>query len=253
MKVEGVVDFDVRVPVDNAGLVENVHHAFSLGLPELPEFGGDWDETLQIVAGGPSALSAPLDGPTLALNGAMRIFTQRGLAPSYWAGCDPQEALADFIPDDPPQSTFYLVASKCHPKVFEKLRGRSVIVWHVSDEATWPIVRDHHPVLAWVSITLCSFELMARLGWKRFSVWGWDGSYVDGQDHAFPQPHRSDDIEVDLNGRKFSTTTTWALEAQTATVALAGFPFKIHVHGDGFMPAMLRTFLDKRVMTDSIA
>ena len=244
------MDFDVRVPLDDAGLIANVHQALALGLPELAEFCGDWDETLQIIAGGPSALKAPLNGPTLALNGGMRVFTQRGIAPSYWAACDPQEVVADFLPEDPPSSTLYLVASKCHPRVFEKLRGRSVLVWHVSDQGTWPIVKDRNPVLPWVSITLCSFELMARLGWRRFSVWGWDGSYVDGQHHAFPQGHVNDDIEVDLNGRKFATTTAWALEAQTATVALAGFPFKVHVHGDGFMPAMLREFLDRRVMTD---
>lgn len=250
MSVDGVVDFDVQVPVDHGGLIANVNHALSLKPRELRESYEGRPGTLQIIAGGPSARNAPLMGNTLALNGALRLFTDQGLAPSYWAACDPQEMLADFLPDDPPVSTVYLVASKCHPSVFEKLQGRQVVVWHVSDEATWPLVQSRNPVLAWVSITLCSFELMARLGWRRFEVWGWDGSYINGQDHAISQPHRADDIEVDLNGQKFATTTTWALEAQTATVALAGFPFKIHVHGDGFMPAMLREFLGKRVVTD---
>jgi hypothetical protein len=36
------IAFDVRVPVDDAGLVANVRHALSLGLPELRDFEYPW-------------------------------------------------------------------------------------------------------------------------------------------------------------------------------------------------------------------
>lgn len=238
------------MPLDDAALASNVRHALTLGLLEPKDVELPFHEPITIIANGPSARDAPLTGPTCALNGALQLFTEKGLAPTYWAACDPQEMVADFVPDDPPEETVYLVASKCHPRVFEKLAGRKVVLWHVSDDATWDLVKDRQAVLAWVSVTLCTPELLARLGWRQFHIYGWDGCYIDGADHAVGQAHKADNIEIGLGDRAFPTTTTWALEAQTACTALAGFPFPIHVHGSGFVPALLKHFLSRRVMTD---
>lgn len=247
-----VVQFATHVPVDDEGLQANVRHALRLDLPELRDFEYPWKERLAIIASGPSALSADLTGKTLAINGALRLFTERGLAPTYWVACDPQELVAEFLPDAPPRHTTYLVASKCHPKVFEKLRGYNVIIWHVADTATWPLLEDRFPVQAWTSVTLCAFELMARLGWRGFDVWGWDGCFLEGQEYAVPQWENEGLQDVMVGDELFHSTHAWALEAQSATHALAGFPFPVHVHGPGFIAAMCRAFLPKRIVTDPI-
>src|SRR5580765_5062864 len=170
------VEFVVSTPVSDEDLVANVRHALTLGLPELCDFEYAWNGPLTVVASGPSALKAPFDGKTLAINGALGLFTRAGRAPTYWVACDPQELVADFL-DEMPESTTYLIASKCHPKVFERLRDRKVILWHVHDECTWELTKERQPVARAVSVTICAFELMARLGWRRFDTWGWDGCF----------------------------------------------------------------------------
>ena len=223
-----LIEFDIRVPVADEGLVSNVRHALSLGLPEVTFVPGS--EVLTVIANGPTARHAPLDGSTLAVNGALGLFTERDLAPTYWAACDPQEVVAEFVRDAPPETT-YLVASKCHPSVFEALKGRKVMLWHVDDHATWSLVRDRDPVMSGVSVTICAFELMRRLGFDRFETWGWDGCLTDGQTHAVPQCAGGLARTVEVGERRFESTTTWALEAQDAWDKLRDLPIAINGGG----------------------
>lgn len=235
------VEFEIRTPTDDAGLVRNVEHALSLGLPEIVT-GPHRSQRLKIIANGPTARSAPLGGPTLALNGALRSCLSRGVAPAWWAACDPQPLVADFLAEAP-EATTYLVASKCDPAVFRALKGRNVLLWHIDDFATWDLVKDRNPVSTAVSITICAFELGERLGFSRFETWGWDGCYIDGLDHASPQAHRATDIENEVGDQVFSTTTSWALEAQDAYHKFSLTPRDVEIRGPGMIGAILR-YLD---------
>lgn len=252
--MQGEITFDVRTPLDGETLVRHVEHALTLGHPELRDFEYPWAGPLKVIANGPSARHAPLDGHTLAVNNSLKLFTDQGLAPTYWAGCDPQEHLADFL-TEAPESTTYLVASKCHPRVFEALKGKNVILWHVHDEPTRKLTEDLFPVCRACSITLCSFELMARLGWRKFDVWGWDGCVMDGIDHAAPQDWKGEHVQIEVSdgtdAKTFTSTASWALEANDAILALRGFPFDIHIHGGGMIGAILKIYLPVHIVTDS--
>lgn len=232
-----MIDFEIRTPLDDQTLVRHVEHALSLGLPTLSQL-RDRSDRLTIVANGPSARQARPRGATLALNGALGAFQRRGAAPTWWAACDPQEVVASFL-DETPMETTYLVASKCHPAVFEQLRHRNVILWHVDDHATWDLVKDLSPVSTAVSITICAFELGERLGFGRFKTWGWDGCYFGNIDHAMPQAHRGQDIENEVGDRIYRTTTTWALEAQDAVRKFRLKPRDVTIHGRGMIGAVL--------------
>lgn len=229
--MRGVVEFETVVPVDDAGLAANVTACLALGLPEVG-YALPRADRLTIVANGPSALYAPHDGPTLAVNGALGLFEQ---GPTWFAGCDPQEHLADFL-KDPPRETVYLIASKCHPAVFEALKHRTVLVWHVDDHATWDLVQDRDPIMSGVSITICAFELMSRFGFRGFDTWGWDGCYLDGRDHAVPQRIVPTNITMEVGPKTFATTTTWALEGQNAHQKLS--ELDISIHGGGMIGAI---------------
>ena len=246
-----MIQFQVNVPLDDDTLIAHVKHALSLGLPELRDFEYSWDGTLKVIASGPSARQADLSGKTAAINGALRLFAERDVAPTYWIACDPQEKVVEFL-GAIPEETVYLVASKCHPAVFERLKNRNVVLWHVHDEATWPLIADRYPVSRGVSVTICAFEVWARLGWRKFDIWGWDGCIMDGKANVIPQDNGGGEIMVHVDDRKFLSTTVWALEAQDATMWLRGFPFPIHIHGGGLTGAILRSGSSTHVTEDPL-
>ena len=220
------------------------HHiatAVARGLPEALS-----RQAITIIANGPTALDVDLraiKGPTLAVNGAIRLFTDQGLAPTYWAACDPQALVADFLPDEPPMETIYLVASKCHPSVIEKLKGRDVRIWHVTAHPSEGLAR----VMGCTSITMCATWLLHRMGFTDFDYHGWDGCFIGGRHHA------SDDSQWDIEalemdydgeivgdttvgGRTFETARSWAAEAMDATLFFQlaeRFDLGINIHGDG--------------------
>lgn len=239
-----VIEFEIRVPVDANGLCANVRDCLTRGLPEL-RHKPQRHERLTVVANGPTARHAPLNGPSLAINNALSLFTAQGLAPTYWIGCDPQPLLADFLADAPPETT-YLVASKCHPSVFDALTGRKVIVWHIDDVATWGLLEHRDAVLSSVSVTICAFEVMSRLGFRKFDVWGWDGCFIDGEANAVAQWINPERRKVIVGGQTFESTPMWALEAQDAVNKLAGIRENIAIHGGGMVGAIFDALLPIR-------
>lgn len=226
-----VIDFDVRVPYPDDVLVQRVAENAARGLPEVQP-GPDRDGVLTIIANGPSAVQADTRGTTLAVNGALRLFTDESWAPDYWAGCDPQPAMTQFV-RSAPYETEYFVASKCHADLFDALEGHKVTLWHVGDS---------HPegIPTACSITLVAMALFRKMGWRKFRTWGWDGCYMDGRHHATEQPHGGDDVTVIVGDRSFKTTTTWACEAQDAVNQLTYADYEVEVMGGGLIGAVLK-------------
>lgn len=225
--------FDLHTPLDDDTITAQIRHSMSLRLPEL--FAAE-PMTLNVVANGPSAINAPLDGPTLALNGALKsVFLKNGTLPTYWAACDPQALVADFLPDDPPREITYLVASKCHPSVFEKLAGHDVRLWHVGDYLP-------HGVPSACSVTLTMLNAFFMMGVRRFNVWGWDCCVADdGQHHAGESGGLSDIKTVTCGDRIFLSTAAWANEAQTALYLIRLYEFfraEVNIFGPSMIQAI---------------
>lgn len=220
-----VIEFDLKTPLNETTIREHIAHANGLGLSS--SLGAD--ATLTVIAGGPSARDAPQDGTVLALNGAIRLCPSA----KFFAACDPQALVADFL-RLPPRGTQYHIASKCHPDVFKTLQHRDVRLWHVADYVPGGI-----PTAP--SITLTALNLFFRMGWRRFEVYGWDGHFLNGLDHASPQPFKADLIDIEVGERLFHTTTTWAAEAQDAAYLLPIYEFlgaEITIHGDSMIKAI---------------
>ena len=230
----GEIEFEFVVPPENVSRA-NIEANHKLGLKQSC----DDASVLRIIANGPSSLDAPLDGPTLALNGAYNLFMNSGRFPTMWAACDPQGLVADFLPDTLSPETLYLPASKCDPKVFAKLEGLNKRIWDVADYVT-----TGRPVYCASSITSCSIGLMVQRGWTRFEVWGWDCCFLDGRHHAHEQQGVGvETIEIECDGRRFVTTRTWLAEAlDVANKLKPVFDYmglEIVLKGDGFLKHFL--------------
>jgi hypothetical protein len=234
----GVVQFEIRTPLDGAAIRAHIQSALSRGLDEV-EIAAPRDERLTIVANGPSALDAPLTGPpgpsgpspssrTLAINNALRLFVERGHAPDYWMASDPQACVADYL-HGAPRDTVYLVASKCHPAVFDALRDRRVVVWHCAEPGTLDLLTGRLVIQSSITVTLCALNLMPVLGFCRLDTWGWDGCYLADRDHAAAQPHhRVRDITLEVGPGQFATTASWAAEAQESRAPVPVPPAQRH-------------------------
>lgn len=244
--VQPAVDFAVKLPENPNFLRRNVEHALSLGLPQLTLSGqAPRSDRLSIIANGPSAARAPMgtletlrDRPRaniLAVNGALKLFRR---APDFWAACDPQELVSDFLIEAPRETT-YLVASQCHPEVFRRLRDRRVVLWHLNEEATWDLTRHLEPIAVAPTVTICAFDVSARLGFTRFDTWGWDGCFMDGRGHAAEQREAGSNITNEVGDWVFETTTSWALEARDAVERFRLEPTDLRVHGNGMIAATL--------------
>lgn len=231
------IEFDVHTPLTKLIIAGHIAHALSLGLPEAD---GDELSTLNIIANGPSARGQTFVGPCMALNGAINLFPEDD-PPFMWACCDPQELVADFLKNPSPKTT-YIVASKCHPAVFERLAGLDVRLWHINDHDI-PGVRR---VPCAVSITLCAMMLAQRLGWRRLNIYGWDACFSDdgahhgsGEGHA-PMPET---VDIEVGERHFTTCATWGAEAHDAMNIIPVMEWcgvEVHVHGDGMIAAIRR-------------
>jgi hypothetical protein len=266
------VAFDIITPANADALGANIAHARSLGLPQADDAE---IKTLNIIANGPSATLYDFDAPgdTLAVNGALKHFTDRGKAPTFWACCDPQALVADFL-TDPPLHTIYLIASKCHPLVFQMLQGRDVRLWDIDDH---PATKEGCRAVAVASsVTLCIQTLMSRpggiFGYRHFEIYGWDACFGEGLEHhagqhsetrpdnyvqvtvgasVVPPPqipawllerHRFPDLrERYVGGRTFETSHTWAAEAQDAVLLTHYADYSVNLHGDGLVKAILES------------
>lgn len=222
------VEFETKTPVTDEQVERNVAHALSLGLPEAD---AEPLPLLRVIANGPSALQAPLDGPTLALNGALALFPQ---GPTFWAACDPQPLVAEFL-ENPPTGTIYYVASKCHPNVFDALKDRNVRLWHPSDYDVPGKRQSRHAT----TITLTAPALFRRLGWRRFEFWGWDACTMAGKHHAIERGDLPDQIVASIKGREFHTRHAWALEAKEAEFILQIADYEWEIKGDGMIAAYM--------------
>ena len=249
-----IVGFQAILPCSDEICLGQIAQTEKLGLPDALT-----RNSLAIIANGPSARGLDLrtfEGHTMALNGSIQLFLEQGLCPTYWACCDPQEQVADMLPENPPYNTTFLVASKCHPRVFHKLRNNDVLVWHIKD---YP-AEGRHRISLCSSITLSATWLMYRMGFTDFEYWGWDGCFMEGKHHASQDNDWSTKPILYMNyggkvennevvgGRTFTTTRTWAAEGKGAEqfFQLAEyFDIGIKIHGDGMFECVRKSIMEQ--------
>lgn len=244
--------FKAILPASDETCRQQIASAMRRGLPEAVL----QRRRMTIIANGPSARQvdlAAINHPTMAVNGSLKLFLEQGVVPHYWAACDPQALVADFLPDTPPLDTIYLVAAKCHPSVFDKLAHRQVRVWNLTDHKLDS--RLNIPTCS--SITMSAAWLAYRMGFTDFDFWGWDGCFMDGLHHASEAPtdappplyvNYGGTVEGEnvTGGRNYPTTVSWAMEAEDAGqfFQLARyFNIGVTIHGDGMFRAAQESIL----------
>jgi hypothetical protein len=160
------------------------------------------------------------DSDVVSVSGAHDFLLSKGIVPRFHIECDPRPHKADNIAK-PHSETEYLLASTCHPKMFEKIEGAKIRLWHTSDgEVARRIVdelKSKAPlVFGGGSVGLRAITVMYRMGYRKLSIFGMDCSFSDDGSLKWAGAHAQKEnqkefplIRVAYNGRIF--TTTWIL------------------------------------------
>lgn len=194
----------------------------------------------------------------VSMNNAWRLLVENGIKPDTHIMLDARPENADFV-KDAPEGVRYLVASQCHPDVFEALKDRDVVMWHngygdntflrAALDPWWDEGPDQRPCIlvpGGGTVGLRAFWLSAFSGYKTIHGYGLDSSYADdGAHHAYSQALNDDDrtVIVTLMGKEYRCAVWMARQAdefQGTWRELRRRGVNIFIHGRGLIPDLYR-------------
>jgi hypothetical protein len=254
---EDVVDVGIlNVPEEQvkANVRANLARGFAQATPHESN-----DFEVMILGGGPS-LDAHLeeiralraDGVKLiALNGAHDWCLDNGLTPSAMIMVDAREFNARFT-RRPVSACRYLLASQCHPSVFDGIPPEQVVLWHTTAEMIREELDAADPVWFGIpggsTVLLRAIPLLRMLGYCKFHLFGCDSCLQGEQHHAYAQPENDDPlaIPVTVGGRVFHCHAWMLSQAQEFQdlIRYLGEAFELEVHGDGLLAHILNVGAD---------
>lgn len=241
--------------VKNSTITAQIRETFSKNLEHLADqYVVPNNATLCIVGGGPS-LAHDLEelkerqenGDVIwALNNAFNYLKANGIYPHCQVMLDARPENAEFVPDD--TKALLLYASQCHEDVFAKARGK-VMVWNSATGNILDLMKEFKIrsviVQNCTSVGVSALGLAQMFGFRDVHLFGYDSSYTNGHNHAYPQPLNDAErrIEVTVNGEKFECAPWMATQVEDFKRSAQGYldiGMVISVHGNGLLPYVAR-------------
>jgi uncharacterized Rossmann fold enzyme len=185
----------------------------------------------------------------ITCSGAHKFLVDRGIVPNYHLEVDPREHKVKLI-GQPQKKTEYLIASTCHPKVFDHLDGYNVKLWHVFDateEGKRLLPHGEWAVTGGCDAGLRAMAMAAFLGFRNLHMFGMDGNAKAGSKHAAEHPNKVpefNEVEYPEGSGKLWYTTGGMLEAakqvghEMNMLPLVKFTF----HGKGLIQTMYKNY-----------
>lgn len=186
----------------------------------------------------------------VCVNGSHDWLIHHEVVPDTLVLCDALPSISDLFTPHP--DVDYLVASQCHPKVFDKLKGYKVTIWHswLSNESLGcPIesIVDKHGVKGWIvygggTAALRCLNLGYLMGFRKFVYFGLDSSFL-GERHHVAGGNKGDPIELEYQGQSFDTDKSLASQAQDFEdlYSITFNDCRIDAIGEGLIPIICRS------------
>lgn len=253
--------------MQSCATVEEMHGNFyatlDRGYESIVPHLGKYPGKVCIVGAGPSLEETykELDGDVLAINSSIKFLLDHGVVPKWAMLWDASPLVANFAIPHP--EVTYLVASRCHPSVFEKLKDCNVLVWHaggdhdIIDVMERPEVcvklKQPEPLINGGSagVTRGIFVAVA-LGYRELHIFGADSSYLNGATHIRGSLVPEKDVFFaigDKPPRWFRTTPEWAAQVEEYKwifMMAIQHGVILETHGDGMLPYMHALLVAKR-------
>lgn len=256
-KVLGVGEPQEVIALCNTPDEELFANILTNGMLDLPWLSDSpaHDEHVVIVGGGPSlAETLPeikwrqsVGQKVVALNGSADWLKDNGVVPDWHIVLDPRKENARFVSKLAAKK--YLIASQCHPVVFDALFGADVTLFHpaIPDIGSYlPSGRDYTMIGGGISSGLTAMAVVYALGFRQIHLYGYDSSDRESEAHAYSQSETEKEkarVEVWCGGKRFVSSITMYAQAEKFpefAQMLANEGCVITVHGDGLLPTIAR-------------
>lgn len=243
---------------------ENFYATLDRGYDPINEYLYKQQGKVCLVGAGPSIETTldEMEGDICAINSAIGFLLDHGKVPKWAMLWDASPLVANFAVPHP--EVTYLVASRCHQSVFERLKDCKVIVWHAAGDHDIIKVMNKPEVIAKqkveeplipggsAGITRGIF-VMTALGYTEVHIFGADSSYSSlGNTHVRGSLVPEKDMMIAIGNSPpqwFRTTPEWAAQVEeykAIYVMSTQQGIKLEVHGEGMLPTMHRLLVAKR-------
>lgn len=249
---------EIGLNEDEKIIQENVQRNIRRTLPQVQCWQPQPDVTLLIAGGGPS-LELELDdlrakyadgAKVVSINNTHDWLIERGINPSLHIMLDARDFNSRFV-QKPISSCKYLIASQCHPSVFDALEGHDVYLWHPCSTDADVAVLDayylgqYYRVVGGGTVMTRAFTLLQMLGFSKFEVYGFDSCFMNDKHHSYNQPENDggEVLNVEVAGRMFKCAHWMYVQAQDflGTTKALGQNVDMIVHGDGLISHLIKT------------
>lgn len=210
------------------------------GGPSLNDY---TDEIVKLRAGGM---------PLVTTNGTYNWAINNGMKPSMQLIIDAREFNHRFV-RPLVDGCKYMLASQCHPTVFEGMPKDRTYIWHVgSNDGDISDLLDElyeiwFPCPGGSTVTLRGLCLLRMLGFHKIHMYGFDSCHIDGAHHAYEQPENNygsdKTIPVSVGGKVFACDPWMYCQAKEwmEMVRMFGDEIDLDVKGDGLIAHIIKT------------
>lgn len=233
--------FPTRPATADDDMLEHVRSALGRRLPRA-RMCKPHDRVMSIAAGGPSLGDTwgGLTGVIVTANASLGFLLERGVTPWACGLLDARPHIADLI--EPHDEVFFFVASVCHPRVFDKLKGCKVVLWHPGGMPgiEYAVPEGHDLIGGGTTMGMRWWSLGYFMGFRRFEGHGLDSSYRGMQTHAYPDYRDGNQPDLVIDGLATSLNFLQQIDdfkqmqATFAALAEADRP-SMKLHGDGLL------------------
>lgn len=242
-----VIPLQVRAScvMGDEALYEHIRLALERKLP-FAEF-LDFRQTVVLVGSGPS-VKGQLDSirkrraggsPIVAIKDAHDWLISEDVIPDYAVAVDPQAHRWNcFRKKD--ARVQYLIASQCHPAMFDHLSDMNVKLWHlyIREGQTYP--PNAQLVTGGTTTGLRAITLFYAMGYRRFQLYGYDCCLQDGALRFDGLPTDKQHIEIVCAGKKFISTPEMAAQANEFQELFKVMPdVQISSSGEGIITTII--------------
>ena len=188
-------------------------------------------------------------------SGSHKFLLEHGITPGWHVEVDPRAHKVQLI-GPPHPDVEYLIASTCHPAVFDHLKGCKVTLWHVFDNAEDGL--RTLPTNEWALTGGCGVGLRAMtiarfLGFTEQHIFGMDGNQRSNVGkHAAAHPSQAKDAFLtEYMGKKYWTTPAFLEAARMTFHELNMMPdVKPTFYGEGLVQHMFQHYVQEPIAAE---